>query len=366
MTNSGFKTLPRRRIRTRVAFGVVAAIGLGATALFLVGRAWLDPLAWSFAEQTLNREVAAMGGVAMPAGSATRSLAQVWGGKCYIVILNGRPVGDAGLAKFAGATGDPIVRLDLRNAGVTDAGLEHLAGKVNLDEIRLGSVGPAGADPARLALLPKNVITDTGLARLARMVNLRGLDLAGMGVTDAGLHHLKGSPEIVNLWLDRTRVAGPGLADLSCIPRLGMLSLDDTPFIDDGLSALSGATNLQSLSLRHAKIVGPGLAHLNHLRRLEDLDLSGCPLSTDALRHLAGPVPIKDLALSDVPLGRASLDPLKDPKVLPRLEKLNLRRTGLTDPDVADLRKSRPGLKVLLVEPAMVLDPRGFYLPAPD
>ena len=51
---------------------------------------------------------------------------------------------------------------------------------------------------------------------------------------------------------------------------------------------------------------------------------------------------------------------------MPALKKLNLRRCGISEDDVAELRKSRPGMKILIVEPPMVLDPRGFYLPGPD
>ena len=57
-------------------------------------------------------------------------------------------------------------------------------------------------------------ITDAGLVHLKGLTNLEQLDLVDTQVTDAGLVHLKGLTKLRTLFLDSTQVTDAGIADL--------------------------------------------------------------------------------------------------------------------------------------------------------
>lgn len=83
-----------------------------------------------------------------------------------------------------------IVELDLKNAGIGDAGLAQLSGLSGLERLHL----------------EKTKVTDKGLGHLKGLANLKYLNLYGTGVTDAGLDHLKGFAQLENLYLWQTKV----------------------------------------------------------------------------------------------------------------------------------------------------------------
>ena len=62
-----------------------------------------------------------------------------------------------------------------------------------------------------------------------------GLDLTGSDVTDAGLQHLRGLPQLQELVLHHTKVTDAGLGHLSQVTRLRGLWLGSTKVGDAGL-----------------------------------------------------------------------------------------------------------------------------------
>jgi mono/diheme cytochrome c family protein len=84
-----------------------------------------------------------------------------------------------------------IVELDLKNAGIGDAGLAHLAGLTDLQRLHL----------------EKTKVTDAGLQHLKGLSSLVYLNLYGTEVTDAGLEHLKPLKQLKNLYLWQTKVS---------------------------------------------------------------------------------------------------------------------------------------------------------------
>ena len=93
-------------------------------------------------------------------------------------------------------------------AGLTDAGLEHLRPLTGLEELELAEteLTDAGLGPIlelhRLeSLTLHGPVTDRGLGRLASLGNLRGLWLSGSKVTDSGLVHLISLPHLESLGL---------------------------------------------------------------------------------------------------------------------------------------------------------------------
>ena len=90
---------------------------------------------------------------------------------------------------------------------VTDAGLAHLKGMVNLENLHLGNAQ----------------MTDAGLAEIEGLTNLRFLSLDHTWVTDAGLVHLQGMAKLRQLTLAGTPVTAAGAASLrQALPRLGI------------------------------------------------------------------------------------------------------------------------------------------------
>ena len=77
-------------------------------------------------------------------------------------------------ASFSGADG--LEELTLPGTPVTDAGLVHLKGLINLSVLDLGGT----------------YLTDAGMVHLKGLTDLSKLDLALTDVTDAGLVHLRG------------------------------------------------------------------------------------------------------------------------------------------------------------------------------
>lgn len=136
--------------------------------------------------------------------------------------------------------------LNLRKTCVTDAGLRHLEGLHQLLELKLGDTHA----------------TDASLEYLGQMPHLFGLDLYKARISDAGLKHLKGLTELAELSLNDTRVTNAGLEHLEGLTRLEDLYLNDTEITDAGLKHLARLTHLQILWLCDTKVTEKGIKSL--------------------------------------------------------------------------------------------------------
>jgi len=228
----------------------------------------------------LLSDVKKLGGKAHFMERKPRLLGRYGGRDLLHFEFNGKPFDDAALAGFVRTYGDRVWGLDLRNTGITDAGLRHLASLPHLQQLVIGNED-LSAFPSRT--LPLNKITDAGLVHLKGLTTLMSLNLDGLPVTDAGLDTLSGLPGLGGLYLKRTQVRGPALGRLRSLPGLAVLYLDGSAVNDDGLSGLKGATNLQVLSLANVPLTGRGLAPLKSLPKLERLDVKGCGVSFEDL-----------------------------------------------------------------------------------
>ena len=76
-----------------------------------------------------------------------------------------------------------------------------------------------------------------------------GVNLHGSEVTDAGLEHLKGLPQLQTLNLWQTKVTDAGLVYLKGLTKLHLLDLQCSEVTDAGLEHLKGLTELQTLNL---------------------------------------------------------------------------------------------------------------------
>lgn len=233
----------------------------------------------------------------------------------------------AGLAHLAALP--KLNKLALRRcSGVTGDGLKQLAALGGLTELNLlGCEHVTDEDLTRLAALPGLAHLDlsvcpgvmgSGLAHLAALPRLRTLVLSRDGITDevvgalAGvgrLHVLQvasptphdarptGEADVVELFLQHTRVTDAGLARLRTLTGLRYIHLDGTRVTDAGLVHLEVLTGLESIQLERTQVTDVGLRHLARFPNLQRVDLVGCKDVTEAgvaelrraLQRRAGP-----------------------------------------------------------------------------
>jgi len=136
------------------------------------------------------------------------------------LYLENNEITDAGLAHLKGLTS--LQYLTLYDTQVTDVGLAALK---DLELATLSIPSAATTDlglknylaslkpPAQLSL-DEWRITDAGLEHLKGLTNLEELDLSRTRITDTGLIHLKGLPNLKYLDLRGTQATGMGVAEL--------------------------------------------------------------------------------------------------------------------------------------------------------
>ena len=167
--------------------------------------------------------------------------------------LVGTDFDDAGLAALEGLGN--LKALVLPTA-ITDAGLKHLAGHVQLETL----------------VLDKSGVTDEGLANLAPLAALKRLSLRGTRVTLAGVCGLAAPRTELDIAFSQGSLTEGEMVlyrntrndDLVAVARLNQLKslkLNDTAVDDAGLAHISKMFNLQQLVLPRS-ITDKGLPHL--------------------------------------------------------------------------------------------------------
>ena len=188
-------------------------------------------------------------------------------------------------------------------------------------------------------ILNNSGISDAGLEHLKGLPQVQELALCNTKVSDAGLEHLKGLTRLQGLYLKSTKVSG--LEHLKGLTRLQGLYLKSTKV--SGLEHLKGLTRLQGLYLESTKVSDAGLEHLKELTRLQTLDLVDTKVSDAGLQHLKGLPRLQVLDLRNTKVSDAGLEYLKG---LPRLQWLGLSTTGVTDAGVKKLQQALPNCRI--------------------
>lgn len=164
------------------------------------------------------------------------------------VIFSNMPLKDGDLAFLDGLTA--LNHLAIVDAPITDEGLKHLRGLLNLSDLELvddEKVTDAGCASLRglTALyhlsLNGDRIGDAGLEQLEGLTGMSILDLQFTKVTDAGLGHLREMKALTWLLLHGTKVSDAGLADIKGFPLLNLVDLGDTQVTDAGVKDLQMA-----------------------------------------------------------------------------------------------------------------------------
>jgi internalin A len=148
--------------------------------------------------------------------------------------------------------------VDIRETGITGAGLKFLGGLRSLQFLNLSGTPLADDALANVSALPvlamldvhDTPLTDAALAHLKRMTWLANLNLAGTRVTDDGLAALQAMTGLYWLNLDNTAVSDQALASLSALPKLTQLTIRNARITDAGISSLTGFPALTNLQVR--------------------------------------------------------------------------------------------------------------------
>ncbi len=258
---------------------------------------------------------------------------------------------DGDLARLKNAR--HLIRLDIHDTSVTDAGITHVRSIPTLQALLLGRTHISGA----------------ALEKLQPARSLTELDLEGTEIGDADLkNYLPGLPQLQILNLARTRVRGPGLQfvwrlrdleslDLSGLhlgpnalnqPRgtaanLKRLELTGAKVTDEGLKLLSGMSSLRELSLGSTQITGDGLNHLTWMPELTRLDLENTVVGDAGIKALGGISSLKSLNLRGTAVSDAGIEHLHG---LTDLESINLSGTRVTFKGVDALQNALPRCKI--------------------
>ena len=110
-------------------------------------------------------------------------------------------------------------------------------------------------------------------------------------VTDAGLAHLPGCPDLNTLNLGGAKIDGSGLVHLRSATKMTWLSLACTNVSDAGLAHLSGCTDLTYLNLLCTPVTDGAVETLLGFRKLEMVILSSTKVTRQGVDRLHSGLP---------------------------------------------------------------------------
>lgn len=264
--------------------------------------------------------------------------------------------GDGGMIEFRGAT--PI-RLTLGRR-FDSAAIKRISELTTLEEI-----------DARHCIHMR----DADLIHFAGLSNLRKLKLPA-GIGDAGVQHLAGLTELVQLLFQDATITAAGMEHLKLMVKLEELGFwRCTLLTDEGFNHFESMTSLKSLDLRRcAKLTDEALQQISHLHSLEVLDVGNVPGITDVgLKSIGAMVNLKylgtvktaitdftpvrkfvKLELINVPTNFGD-DQIHHLKGLPKLTNIGLDGSQVTDEGMA-LIGSMKNVRWLAIRDTAVTD----------
>ncbi|GJL69064.1 MAG: Rab family protein [Nitrospirales bacterium] len=248
--------------------------------------------------------------------------------------LRGNQIGDAGMQHLAGLTN--LTRLELAGNKIGDAGVKHLAGLTNLTTLELGwnKIGDAGvqhlAGLTNLTTLELglNEIGDAGMQHLVELRNLRRLELASNEIGEMGVKHLAGLTNLTMVELGYNQIGDAGVQHLAGLMNLARLGLRGNQIGDAGMQHLAELSNLTTLELGWNKIWDAGVQHLAGLTNLTRLELASNKIGDAGVQHLAGLTNLTKLELGWNKIGDAGVQHLAG---LTNLRTLDLINNYLAD-----------------------------------
>lgn len=308
------------------------------------------------------------------------------------------PVTDEGVEQIRGLT--KLRRLLLRDALISDAGMQSLSKLVNLEHLDLGGtqISDVGIKHLRgmtqlrkLNLLGAD-LTDAGLVHLGEMNLLEELNFYGTKISNVGIDALKKLENLRHLDLRYTRASQAGVDSLlAALPRcqvafvdtsmrpsippdadkiirdapdttiakwvhaiggqtiirdarLSEVSLASTSVTDELLANLVACQHIHKLQLQFTDVSDLGVQHLAAMVGLQELDLSGTTVSDNGLAHLNDLTSLRTLRLTHTLVEGKGLTHLKDIA----LEELHLSSSPINDDGLQALSQIRSLREVAL------------------
>lgn len=283
------------------------------------------------------------------------------------LVADKRGVTDKGLESLAGHPG--LKTLDLTLSGITNAGLSHLANLPKLEEVNLKRcdiTGPGYEALAKIKTLKRirapqthfngdclaalkdctwlelldlqdcNEVPKAEWKILENFKNLKSLRVWGPTVDDSTLEFITGAKELKSLFLESTEVTAAGLEKATVLANVQTISLTNAKNIfDTELEPIGKFKELTSLELRNCGLNGKGLVHLAGLKKLKLLDLSETFVKDQRLEHLSGLTNLEDLNLWHTQVTDAGLVHLES---LVKLKRLNLDQCKITSAGMVHLK----------------------------
>ncbi len=175
-----------------------------------------------------------------------------------LVALSGPEINDEHLELLDSGRLPVITTLDLRDASITDDGLEHVIQLHKLQRLNLtgttitndGLETIAALKELKTLLVSSPEVTDDGLRTIAKLEQLEELNLVGTSITDDGLDHLVGLTSLKALAISGQGITDAGLQKIvEGLDGLVRLELAGTRISDSGLASLKNLPALQTLNL---------------------------------------------------------------------------------------------------------------------
>ncbi|MDA8746097.1 hypothetical protein N9N28_15845 [Rubripirellula amarantea] len=111
------------------------------------------------------------------------------------------------------------------------------------------------------------------------------------GITDQGLVHLKGMVDLEELILSQTKITGSGFDALRKLRNLKNLDLQSTPVVDSSLAKLVSHKQLEELWLTDTRITDEAVPYLTQLTELKQLDVALTEMTPDGVQQLRKALP---------------------------------------------------------------------------
>jgi len=135
-------------------------------------------------------------------------------------------------------------------------------------------------------------LTDEALAFIGKIQGLKTLNLGDAQVTNAGLKHLTGLRNLVDLDLGWTKDVGDAaLPLLTKLPNLKILGLGGTKVTDAGLPILASFKSLREVKLGATAVTDKGMIALESCKALEKVTLKKTKVTPTAIERLKKALP---------------------------------------------------------------------------
>ncbi len=236
-----------------------------------------------------------------------------------------------------------LTLLDLNRSRVSDGGTMFLLNQLSLKNIFLDDTRVSNRTVYVIAHLPnmekvslhRAHLSDFAFDNLPQPKNLWGLYLTdARGVSDRSLDNITLLPNLSELDIKGTSITDEGCNKLHRV-KLKKLWASDTKFGDVGMHALKRTDLMTDLYVGNTKITDKGMSDL-HAPVLKELDISSTGVTDQGMQYLERFSQLDTLRLVWLPITDKSADIFR---TMDNLQRLNLDSTQVSDKTIRVLAK---------------------------